>query len=76
VPELAALADGLAEALALLATRLREGGAQQELPPLRGLYRSLVQEAGGRLAGPLAAELDELIDATNTVAASVGMKLP
>lgn len=70
LPELAPLADALDEALATIAGAL-EGGAAPPLPPMRQLYRALPELPEG-----IRVSLDELIDAIDTLAASIGLTLP
>jgi uncharacterized membrane protein YccC len=72
MPELQPLADALVGSLAMIAAGLRdELPALAQLPPLRLLYRELPELPDG-----IRATLDELIDATDTVAASIGFALP
>jgi hypothetical protein len=61
-------------ALALIAASLRDTpglAPLAPLAPLRQLYRELPELPDG-----IRATLDELIDATDTVAASIGLELP
>jgi hypothetical protein len=72
VPELAALKTGLDEALAVLAAELRERD-HGSFPRLRRLHRELACERPQLLSQALWAALDELVDATDTAAATVGL---
>lgn len=76
----APLRDGLGEALAAIAAQIRDAdrraraaslGPRPSLPPLRALYRKAC--AADRPEEALLAPLDELVDATNTVAATLGL---
>jgi uncharacterized membrane protein YccC len=71
LPALKPLSDALVSALAMTAATLSGGPATAPLPPLRRLYRELPELPDG-----MRATLDELIDATDTVAASIGLQLP
>jgi uncharacterized membrane protein YgaE (UPF0421/DUF939 family) len=74
-PALAPLATGLAEALGQLAGRLRDESVAGGLPPLRDAYRRALPELPEPLAAAVRIPLDELIDATDTVAASLGQRV-
>lgn len=51
--------------------------ADQALPPLRRLHHELVAELSGREElAPLLAQLDELVDATDTLGAILGARPP
>jgi len=74
-PRLAGLAASLDALLTIVADALRSGARPpaQSLPDLRADYEALVSDGGG--AGPdLAAELDELVDAANGLAAIVAAR--
>ncbi|HWF35767.1 MAG TPA: FUSC family protein [Solirubrobacteraceae bacterium] len=72
LPALRPLAEGLDRTLALIAEALATGAPPRgELPRLRALHRELVARAG--LDPVLEAELDELVDAANTVAGLLGI---
>lgn len=76
LPALSELAAGLDQSLGLVADQLREGGQRhRKLPPLRQQYRKAVRDDPAGLQG-LHAPLDELIDATDTVADAIGLELP
>ncbi|HSO99695.1 MAG TPA: FUSC family protein [Solirubrobacteraceae bacterium] len=66
--------DGLGNALTLIADRLRDGAGATPLPPLRTLYREA--DAEGPLDDALLGPLDEIVDATDTVAVSLGLPVP
>ncbi|HWF73097.1 MAG TPA: FUSC family protein [Solirubrobacteraceae bacterium] len=73
VPEVRPLAGALDWTLAVITDTLASGvAARVALPPLRQLHRELVDGAG---AGDpvLVAELDEMVDAANTVADLLGL---
>jgi uncharacterized membrane protein YccC len=72
LPELAGLKTGLDEALAVLAAELRESG-HGSFPRVRRLHRQLAREQPRLLSQALWAALDELVDATDTAAATVGL---
>jgi uncharacterized membrane protein YccC len=72
LPELAELQAGLDEALSVIAAELR-GADHGSFPRLRRLHRELAREQPQLLSQALWAALDELIDATNTAAATVGL---
>jgi hypothetical protein len=78
LPELRALAEDLDRTLARIEARLRgdvvarAAGKSEELPELRESYRRLAQTADlERTDVLLARELDELVDAVNSLAALV-----
>ena len=75
LPPLAPLQAGLGEALSSLAAALRDA-EQHPFPPLRTLYRELARARPELLSQALWAALDELVDATNTAAAAVGLAVP
>jgi uncharacterized membrane protein YccC len=66
-PEVAPLADGLTEALGVIAERLADTAEPAPLPPLRNLYR---QTARG-LGDGVGLALDELVDAIDSAAAAI-----
>jgi uncharacterized membrane protein YccC len=72
-PELAPLRDGFDEALTTLSFALRDGGASMTLPPLRRVLRKIEWKTADETLRPA---LDELVDAVNTAAASIGLELP
>jgi len=72
-PELAPLRDGFDEALTTLSFALRDGGASITLPPLRRVLRKIEWKTADETLRPA---LDELVDAVNTAAASIGLELP
>lgn len=72
-PAWAPFRNGLDRALAMIAARLRDG-AVAPVPPLRVLYRDACQAS--RLDEALLGPLDEIVDATDTVAASIGLPEP
>jgi len=72
LPELAELQAGLDEALSVLAAELREAD-HDSFPRLRRLHRELAREQPQLLSHALWAALDELVDATDTAAATVGL---
>jgi uncharacterized membrane protein YccC len=72
LPELAELTAGLDEALTVLAAELRDAD-HGSFPGLRRLHRELAREHPQLLGQALWAALDELIDATDTAAATVGL---
>lgn len=81
LPELAPLTTGIARLLELVAETLRgrpaepDPGLAAELPDLRALYGPVERaHAGDPEALPLLAELDELVDAANGLAAAVGLE--
>jgi hypothetical protein len=83
LPELAALADGLDRLLSTVEHRLRTDGdgsdpasvrPAQPLPDLRAAYNAVADRDGDHPeAEPLLAELDEIVDAANGLAALVGL---
>jgi uncharacterized membrane protein YccC len=75
LPPLARLQAGLGEALSSLAAALRDA-EQHPFPPLRALHRELVRAWPALLSQALWAALDELVDATDTAAAAVGLAVP
>ena len=74
LPELASLRSGLDDALSVLAAALREAD-HGPFPRLRELHRELARERPQSLSQALWAALDELVDATDTAAATVGLGL-
>jgi uncharacterized membrane protein YccC len=72
LPELEELQAGLDDALNVIAAELREGG-HGSFPPLRPLHRELAREQPQMLSQALWAALDELVDAIDTAAATVGL---
>jgi uncharacterized membrane protein YccC len=72
LPELASLKAGLDEALSVLAAELRDS-PHGAFPRLRRLHRELAREQPQLLSQALWAALDELVDATDTAAATVGL---
>ena len=74
LPELAPLQVALGEALSVLAATLRHPG-HQAFPPLRELHRALAREHPELLSQALWAALDELVDATDTAAMTVGLSV-
>jgi uncharacterized membrane protein YccC len=72
LPELAELQAGLDEALSVIAAELREGD-HGSFPRLRRVHRELAREQPQLLSQALWAALDELVDATDTAAATVGL---
>jgi hypothetical protein len=76
-PELAALGAAFDLALAALAADLLAGDRPRPtaLPPLRDRYRTAVPALAPALSAAVRIPLDELIDATDTVAASLGMEV-
>jgi uncharacterized membrane protein YccC len=75
LPSLAPLQAGLGEALSSLVGALRDV-EQHPFPPLRTLDRELARAQPELLGQALWAALDELVDATNTAAAAVGLAVP
>jgi uncharacterized membrane protein YccC len=74
VAELRPLIAALDGGLALIAEALATGvPPRTELPPLRALYRELLAGAGN-VDPVLDAELDEIVDAVNTVAGLLGLR--
>ncbi len=72
LPALGELQASLGEALSVLAASFREA-PHGPFPPLRRLHRELAREHPELLSQALSAALDELVDATNTVAVKVGL---
>jgi uncharacterized membrane protein YccC len=72
LPELAELQAALDEALSVLAAELRAAD-HGSFPRLRRLHRELAREQPQLLSQALWAALDELVDATDTAAATVGL---
>lgn len=72
-PELAALSAGFDQALSELSLALRDGELSITLPALRRLLRKVEWNADDESLRPA---LDELVDAVNTAAASIGLELP
>jgi uncharacterized membrane protein YccC len=72
LPELAQIRADLVEALAVLEAELR-GAEHGPFPRLRRPYRELAREHPQLLSQALWAALDELVDATDTAAATVGL---
>ena len=72
VAALRPLATALDQTLAIISEMLAKGAAgPRDFPPLRALYRELVEGEANALADPvLLTELDEIVDAANTVAGS------
>lgn len=75
VPLLAPLQAGLGEALTVLAEVERDS-EPQPFPGLRRLHRELVRAHPEMLSHAVWAALDELIDAIDTAAATVGLTVP
>jgi len=75
-PELQPLASTLDQYLAKITQALGPDGAQTAaLPPLRALYQTLSGETAGDPADAvLMAQLDDIVDATNTVSELVGLE--
>jgi uncharacterized membrane protein YccC len=74
LPALAQLQAALGEALSTLAVTFR-GGEHGPFPPLRQLHRQLAREHPEMLSQALSAALDELVDATDTVAVHAGLSV-
>ncbi len=74
IPQLAPLQAALGEALEALAAVLH--AQQSRLPPLRTRLRELARAQPELLNQPLWAALDELVDATDTAAATLGLQAP
>ena len=72
-PELVPLRDGFNDALTTLSVALHDGDASIPLPPLRRLLRKIEWNRADEALRP---PLDELVDAVNTAAASIGLELP
>ncbi|HEY2593673.1 MAG TPA: FUSC family protein, partial [Chloroflexota bacterium] len=73
LPELAPLQAALGDALSLLAGSFVHAG-RGSLPPLRQLYRTLARDQPELLDQAVWAALDELVDATDTAALTVGLR--
>jgi uncharacterized membrane protein YccC len=75
LPALRPLAEGVDRTLAAIAETLATGvPAKTNLPPLRALHHDLAaDEAGAELDPVLLTELDEIVDAANTVAGQLGL---
>ena len=79
LPTLAPLAEGLQTALERIAQSVRNGGALagETIPPLRALHTRFADGPDGPRAGAIMlAELDELVDAVNTLGGLLGMPRP
>jgi hypothetical protein len=76
LPKLAPLRSALGDALAVLASGLRDGEASSSFPHLRSLHRELGRDTGNAFNPTLLVELDELVDATNTAAMTAGLEAP
>ena len=72
LPELAPLQAALGDALSALAATFRHA-RRRSFPPLRRLHRALAREHPELLTQALWAALDELVDATDTAAVTVGL---
>jgi hypothetical protein len=72
VPELAPLQAALGDALSALAGAFRHA-RHRSFPPLRHVDRALAREHPELLTRALWAALDELVDATDTAAVTVGL---
>jgi uncharacterized membrane protein YccC len=72
LPQLAQLQAGLEQALSVLAAEFR-GANHGSFPRLRRLHRELAREHPELLSQALSAAFDELVDAIDTAAASVGL---
>jgi uncharacterized membrane protein YccC len=72
-PELGRLEDGVGEALGLVAERLNQAPETALLPPLRRLFRDCIAQLDADARAVVEVPLDELVDATNTVAGAVGL---
>ncbi|HWC86680.1 MAG TPA: FUSC family protein [Solirubrobacteraceae bacterium] len=73
LPELEPLAAALDRALGLIAQTLGTGArTSKALPPLRALHRELA--TGSALDPVLETELDEIVDAVNTVGGRLGLR--
>lgn len=77
-PELAPLGRAIDQALELVHRRLQATGARLDvtLPPLRRLYREAAGDPAKVTDQPVLAPLDELVDAVDTVADGLGLRLP
>lgn len=77
LPQIRPLQAGLGDALSVLADTLRDAPeSPPSIPPLRKLNRELARADPDLLSQALWAALDELIDATDTAAAAVGLTVP
>lgn len=77
LPELSPLLRAIDDSLVVLGGAVREGdGEGLSLPPLRTLHRELAWPADAIQGQGLLASLDELVDAVDTAAVSVGIGLP
>jgi uncharacterized membrane protein YccC len=77
LPALQPMQAGLGQALSVLAATLRDDPVTEPpLPPLRDLHRELARAHPGLLSQALWAALDELVDATDTAAAAIGLTVP
>ncbi len=78
MPEITALGLALSDALEIEAGSLRAGGLGEHLPlpPLRHLYREINWSEDDQLRYALRPPLDELVDAVDTAAVSLGLELP
>jgi hypothetical protein len=76
LPALRPLAQAIDETLAAIGQTLAAGvPATSELPPLRALHHDLVAgDTGGELDRVLVTELDEIVDAADTLAAQIGLR--
>jgi uncharacterized membrane protein YccC len=72
-PELAPLRETVNGALITLSVALHDGDSARSLPPLRRVLRKVDWTPADERLRPA---LDELVDAVNTAAASVGLELP
>lgn len=72
-PELEPLGGGVGQALGLIAGRLHDAPEGAAMPPLRRLFRDAMARLGTDARGVVEVPLDELVDATNMVAGSVGL---
>jgi uncharacterized membrane protein YccC len=72
-PELAPLRNGLNQALITLSVALHDRDLATPLPPLRRVLRKIEWQPVDEALRPV---LDELVDAVNTAASSIGLKLP
>lgn len=76
LPALGPLASACDRAVALIGSRLRGAPGGEALPPLRELYRRAAPQLPDAVHRALYGALDELVDATNSVAAVLGIGLP
>ncbi len=72
-PELAPLRETVNGALITLSVALHDGDPARSLPPLRRVLRKVDWKPADERLRPA---LDELVDAVNTAAASIGLELP